>query len=164
MGALGCPRCGSDFVRRSGRKSAVERLLSFAYVFPFRCQLCQHRFQAFRWRERYLRTAAADRREYERLPIQAWSTLWWRDGHQDARVTDLSIAGCSIETDSPVAEGEVIQLKLAPGPDERAIVVDRAVVRSTQPGRLGVQFIRVQQDEEGRLRQYLYEVFVSRLH
>lgn len=165
MGALKCPRCRSEFVRRSSRKTLAERLWSLVYVFPFRCQLCQHRFRAFRWRERWVRAAATadDRREYERLPIQAWSTLWYQDRQREARVTDLSIAGCSIETDTPVPEGEVIQLRLEARGDDRPIVVDRAVVRSAQAGRLGVQFIRVQEDEEGRLRHYLYEVHVSRL-
>jgi hypothetical protein len=54
-------------------------------------------------------------------------------------------------------------LKLEARGDDRPIVVDRAVVRSAHGGRLGVQFIRVQKDEQGRLRHYLYEVHVSRL-
>ena len=167
MAALTCRRCRSEFVRRSSRKTLAERLLSLVYVLPFRCQLCQHRFLAFRWRERWVRAAGAtrgdERREYERLPVQAWSSLWWRDRQGEARVTDLSIAGCSIETDAPVPEGEVIQLKLEARGDDRPIVVDRAVVRSAHGGRLGVQFIRVQEDEQGRLRHYLYQVHVSRL-
>ena len=165
MAALTCRRCRSEFARRSSRKTLAEQLLSFVYVFPFRCQLCQHRFLAFRPRERWVRAAGAagERREYERLPVQAWSSLWWRDRQGEARVTDLSITGCSIETDAPVPEGEVIQLKLQARGDDRPIVVDHAVVRSARGGRLGVQFIRVQEDEQGRLRHYLYEVHVSRL-
>src|SRR5262245_36365819 len=90
MAALTCRRCRSEFVRRSSRKTLAERLLSLVYVFPFRCQLCQHRFLAFRWRERWLRAAGGgtdERREYERLPVQAWSSLWWRDRQGEARGT-----------------------------------------------------------------------------
>ena len=162
MRALSCPRCRSEFVRRSSRRHLGERLLSLAYVYPFRCQLCQHRFRAFRWKERYVR-AIADRREFERVPADFGSTVWWGHRHREGRVIDLSMGGCSIETDAQIPEGEVLQLKLDPRREERGIVVDRAVVRSAKPGRLGLQFIRVQEDEEGRLRKYLYEVHISRL-
>lgn len=162
MRALRCPRCRSEFVRRSSRRGLAERLSSLVYVYPFRCQLCQHRFRAFRWKERYVRTVP-DRRELERVPADFGSTVWWRHRHREGRVVDLSMAGCSLETDAEIPEGEVLQVKLDAVSEERGIVVDRAVVRSVQPGRLGLQFIRVQEDEEGRLRQYLYEVFVSRL-
>ena len=90
--------------------------------------------------------------------------MWSAQGEGDARVVDLSMAGCAVETDVTLAEGEVVRLSLEPhGAAEGGIVVDGAVVRSAHPGRLGFQFIRVSEDEEGRLRQYLYEVMVSRL-
>jgi PilZ domain len=162
MGTVKCPRCRGTLVRRSGRRSLSERLLSLAYVYPFRCEQCQHRFSRFRWNEHYVR-AVADRREHERLPIQAWSTLWADGGPREARVVDLSIAGCSLEAAAPLPEGEVVQLTLQPGGEEPGIVVDEAVVRSSRDGRLGLQFIRVKEDQEGRLRRYLYEVSISRL-
>jgi c-di-GMP-binding flagellar brake protein YcgR len=136
--------------------------LSLAYVYPFRCEPCQRRFRSLRWRERWTRILV-DRRAHERVATDMTGTLWLRDEPLAGRVVDLSFGGASIETDSPIGEGEVIQLKLDPTDSGKAIVVDEAVVRSTGPRRVGVQFIRIQQDEEGRLRQYLYEVTVSRL-
>lgn len=163
MKKLGCPRCKGEFVRRSSRKTLVERLASAASIFPFRCQLCQHRFKAFRPGERYVRTRQEERREFERLPVEAWSALWTGERPGSARVIDVSAGGCAIETDAPLRQGEVVQLQVTPAGADRPIEVERAVVRSVQSGRIGVQFIRVQEDEEGRLRQYLYEVHVSRL-
>ena len=163
MKGLTCPRCKSDFVRRSGRKTAGERLASVARIFPFRCQLCHHRFRAFRPGERYVPTLEPDRREYERVSVQQWSALWRGGRSGSARVIDVSSDGCAIETDAPVREGEIVQFEMLPAGADRPIAVDGAMVRSVRPGRLGVQFIRVQADDEGRLRQYLYEVFVSRL-
>ncbi len=52
---LHCPKCHSESVRRTGRKGLLERLLSRAYIYPFRCQDCGRRFKAFRWRTRYTR-------------------------------------------------------------------------------------------------------------
>jgi c-di-GMP-binding flagellar brake protein YcgR len=163
MAELRCPACKSDFVRRSSRRNVLERLLSVVSVYPFRCQLCSLRFFAFRWSERYA-VRGVERREYERIAVQAWSRVWAAQGDDDARVVDLSMTGCALESDAKLPEGEVVRLALQPqGSTGPAIVVDGAVVRSTQPGRLGFQFIRVSEDEEGRLRQYLYEVVVSRL-
>lgn len=158
-----CPQCKSEFVRRSSRKTAGERLASAVRIYPFRCQICQRRFLAFRPGERYVTTLTSDRREYDRLPVQAWSALWTGERGGSARVIDVSAGGCAIETDAPLREGEIVQLHVTPPGADRPIQVEQAMVRSKQPGRIGVQFIRVQADDEGRLRQYLYEVFVSRL-
>ena len=141
----------------------AERLASAARVYPFRCQICRHRFLAFRPRERYVAILEPDRREFERLPVQAWSALWIGERGGSARVIDVSAGGCAIETDTALREGEIVQLEVTPAGADRPIAVEQAMVRSARPGRVGVQFIRVHEDDEGRLRQYLYEVFVSRL-
>ena len=158
-----CPRCKSEFVRRSSRKTGGERLASVVHVFPFRCQLCQHRFTAFRPGERYVMRRERDRREYDRLPVQEWSAAWSGERRAPARVIDVSVGGCAIETDAPLREGEIVQVQMTPAGADCPIEVQRAVVRSAQPGRVGVQFIRVEQDDAGRLRQHLFEVYVSRL-
>ena len=46
MRELHCPNCGAPFVRVTHQEGGVERLLSHANVFPFRCQLCTNRFRA----------------------------------------------------------------------------------------------------------------------
>ncbi|HSE95670.1 MAG TPA: hypothetical protein VLD61_07235 [Methylomirabilota bacterium] len=51
--ATACPRCGSADVRRSSRRGVVERLLSGAYIYPFRCRACKCRFRLLRWGTRY---------------------------------------------------------------------------------------------------------------
>jgi hypothetical protein len=148
---LRCPRCASEFVRRASRRGLYERTVSLAYYFPFRCQLCQHRFHALRWGERYVRTGA-DRREFDRMPVDYWTTLWVRDRQREGRLRDLSIAGATLETDAPVQPGDTLQLQLSPGEGERPVTIDVAVVRSVQSGRAGLQFVRVQGDEHERLR------------
>jgi hypothetical protein len=43
-----CPRCQSEGIRRSKRRSFVERgPLTLVFLRPFRCKHCEHRF--FRW-------------------------------------------------------------------------------------------------------------------
>ena len=63
-----CPRCSREYVRRVSRVGLGERLISLFYVYPFRCQLCGHRFQLLQWGVKYKRIEE-DRREYERMPV-----------------------------------------------------------------------------------------------
>ena len=49
-----CPRCSSDCVKRVSRVG-TERLLSFFYIYPFRCQPCGHRFKLLQWGVTYTR-------------------------------------------------------------------------------------------------------------
>jgi hypothetical protein len=51
---LTCPKCGKEPVRRSKRNGFMEQVLSLAYVYPFRCEQCDHRFWALQWRVRYV--------------------------------------------------------------------------------------------------------------
>ena len=60
--AVPCPACGGTLVRRSHRNGLAEAMFSVVYVYPFRCQLCTHRFLALQWGVRYQRR---DRRREE---------------------------------------------------------------------------------------------------
>jgi hypothetical protein len=42
-----CPNCYSDVVDRSHRRNALERIVSIARIFPFRCAKCASRFFRF---------------------------------------------------------------------------------------------------------------------
>jgi DNA-directed RNA polymerase subunit RPC12/RpoP len=46
-----CPECGSDVFRRSRRKTLIGYVLSFVYVWPYRCLECGNRFWALRGRK-----------------------------------------------------------------------------------------------------------------
>jgi hypothetical protein len=50
---LKCPKCRNSGVRRSPRKTAMEYVLSLAYVYPFRCEFCGRRFKRIQWGRRY---------------------------------------------------------------------------------------------------------------
>ena len=156
MDPLRCRRCGSDQVRRASRKGLLERLLSAGYIYPFRCLVCAHRFRRRRWGEHYERVHE-DRRRHERLHVDFWSTLFWKDGERQGRVRDLSEGGATLETDLPIAAGESLELTLQPGDSEPPITVEVAVVRSVQSGRLGLQFVKVKGGDDARLGKFLRE-------
>ena len=98
MRELHCSNCGSSFVRLTYEEGRVERLLSRVNVFPFRCQLCTHRFRAFNAGGRH-RTQAFDRRQYTRLmaSIEA-QVLDYKQLPVTNRITDISMDGCTLQT------------------------------------------------------------------
>jgi DNA-directed RNA polymerase subunit RPC12/RpoP len=62
---LTCPNCERRFARRSHRKGLWEFLCSFLLIYPYRCQLCAHRFLATP-----KLSARTPHREFERVPVR----------------------------------------------------------------------------------------------
>jgi len=161
MKAPACPKCKSELVGRTHRIGMTEHALSLGYVYPFKCQACQHRFRKLRWGERYVRVPL-DRRDAERLPTRIPVTIHWKDGGQgQGRVRDISMAGCGIETDAAVPMGALVLLQLEPdgGPP---IDIDVGEVRSRQPRRIGVRFTRIAPTHAERLRQIIQQLISTR--
>lgn len=159
MRRVECPGCGKDFVRQMPPRGRWDRLLCAAGVFPFRCQLCGRRFRARGEQEPPPAADRIERREYQRLPVRLPAAFGWDRGEGEGIVTDLSIAGCSLEAEAPVAEGDLLRLSLRPEEGAPAIVVEAAVVRYAGPWRVGLQFLRIQGAERDRLRALLQQVF-----
>jgi hypothetical protein len=161
MNALACPKCKSPLVGRTHRNGMTEQALSLAYVYPFKCQVCQHRFRRLRWGERYVRVHL-DRRDTERLPTRIPVTIHWKDGGQgQGTVRDISVMGCGIETAAVVPLGALVLLQLEPE-GEPPIDIDVGEVRSRQPRRIGVRFARVAPTHSERIRQIVQRLLAAR--
>ena len=161
MKAPACPKCKSELVGRTHRAGLVEQALSRAYVYPFKCQVCQHRFLRLRWGERYVRVPL-DRRDAERLPTRIPVTIHWKDGGQgQGTVRDLSVSGCGIETEAAVPVGALVLLQLEPE-GEPPIDIDVGEVRSRQTRRIGVRFSRVAPTHAERVRQIVQRLMTTR--
>jgi hypothetical protein len=151
---LRCKRCGSDQIRRASRENTFERLLSLAYIYPFRCIPCHHRFRKLRWGERWTRVGQ-ERRRQERQPVDVWTTLFWQETQRQAHLRDLSPDGATVDADLPVSPGDSLELTLTTGDTEAPITVEVAVVRSVHSGRVGLQFVRVKSGDDERLKKFL---------
>lgn len=161
MKAPACPKCKSDLVGRTHRNGMVEHAASMAYIYPFKCQVCQHRFRRLRWGERYVRVPL-DRRDAERLPTRIRVTIHWKDGGLgQGTVRDISVTGCGIETEAAVPIGALVLLQLEPQ-GEPPIDIDVAEVRSRQPRRIGVRFARVAPAHAERIRQIVQRLITAR--
>ncbi len=148
-------------MHRSHRRGVLEQALSLVYVYPFRCQACGHRFLALRWRRRYTRLPD-ERREYERLSLSVPVMLAGGTGAAPGRVTEISIDGCTVETEAPLSEGALVQLTLHVTPGEAPIAVEAAVVHGVRPHGGGLHFVRIQPGERNRLGQLVADLLARR--
>jgi PilZ domain len=147
-----CPECSTEYVKRVRRKTIAERLLSLLYIYPFHCQLCGCRFKTLRWGVRYVRIDE-DGRDYERLPTDFPFTIVCNEVTVKGRVSEISIGGCTLQTETPMRLGQVIDLQLHISNDP--ITIDSLVVRNTSANRAGVEFLRLSQRERTRLQFFI---------
>jgi hypothetical protein len=147
-----CPKCSGEFLRRVSRRGGWEWLLSIFYVYPFRCQLCGHRFRLLRWGEMYRKTYY-DRHEFERRPVSLTASIWGESGeHGEGTLQDLSIRGCRLTTGVPFRQGSILRLELHVPKDDLPIVVQAGVVRNANSSHSEVEFLQLQHAERERLR------------
>lgn len=146
-----CPSCQSVYVRRTHRVGWLEHLLSFFYVYPFRCQLCSARFSQVQWGIRY--ASQDDLRQYERIGIRFPVLFSSAKTVGKGVVTDISVGDCAIQTTLTLTQGDHLKLELYAKSGRPPIVVERAVIRSVRPGVIGVQFVEMADTEKARLNR-----------
>ena len=148
-----CPRCKAPFVRWSRQAALFASLLSRFHRFPFRCQLCGHRFWAFRKRMAGISIdTTIDRREYDRLPENHPVSFIGADIMGDGYVSDISFQGCLVQTAMPAPPATPVSLSLFHSEYDAPIDIAKAMVRHRTPKGFGVEFLRVNPKEEKRLR------------
>ncbi len=147
-----CPECEKESVHRVPSFSLGEQLRHlFLFVSPFRCQVCGHRFTAFRLGRKY--PPVTERRTHARIPVRL--SLAFSGGRikGEGEVINVSLGGCLIETDTPVKVDDIFHLKLFVKEDEEPIEV-AAMVRSAGSRRIGLKFLRSAR-EDRRLVAFL---------
>ena len=156
-----CPRCSKEYVRRVSRVGPGERLISLFYVYPFRCQLCGHRFKLLQWGVKY-RRIEEDRREYERMPASFPITFDDGAGQGRGLAVDISMAGCTFHTEAALVEGNVLRMRLELPEETSPVSVEAVIIRSFGSGRVGVEFLRVENGERERLQRFIRGLLTGR--
>jgi len=150
-----CPACKTRLVHQASQESGVERLLGLFTMYPFRCQLCTHRFLAFLWRY-----SPSPKREYDRVPAQYPVTLYPATAQTPGEgitgtTVNLSISGGLIETAASVPQGSSLRLTIHPSGPVPHITVDSALVRAIVGNKLALEFFKIAPEEEQRLRVFM---------
>jgi len=149
-----CPRCGQDIVQRVRRRGLLDHLLSIVYIYPFRCQVCFHRFRTFQWGVRYVKEAR-EKSQHDRIVTRFQITFAGNGIDGSGMVTLVSLGGCAIETDAKLSSGQILQLQLKTSDRDPAVAVDAAVVRGVRSPVVGLQFLRFRMEERERLSQFV---------
>jgi hypothetical protein len=149
-----CPDCSKTFVKRVNCEGIGERLSSFFYLYPFRCQLCGHRFKYRQWGVRYAKVKN-DRREYDRVGTSFPVSITADNIEAEGRVTDISIAGCTVSTDADLERGMVLSLGLQISSKLVPVIVDAAVVRNVRQNSVGIEFLRFQENDREMLQLFI---------
>ena len=160
MAQLKCPNCGREFVRRVSRASMGEVLLSYFYVYPFKCQLCGERFRLFQWGVRYVRVEE-DRREYDRMEMNFPVSFYGQDVSGEGNVVNVSMGGCSFRTSTKIETSAILKLSLQISKDVLPVVVDAAMVRNARAGTVGVEFLLWQPGERERLQLFVRGLLIG---
>jgi hypothetical protein len=156
-----CPECCSEYVRRVRREGIGERLLGVFYVYPFSCQLCGERFSFFLRGVRYVRIDD-EQRMYQRSPVNFPIAFANDEVIGKGRVGDISMGGCTVQTDAQMALGAIFQLSLGIEDAVSTIKIDAAVVRNLQLNRVGLEFLKFQKTERERLRIIVHGLMFAR--
>jgi hypothetical protein len=163
MQNIKCRHCGRDFGQRDSRAGWLEIVLSVFYVYPFRCQLCGHRFRSFQRGVRYVKVKE-DRREYNRIEISFPVTFSGENISGEGILLDISMGGCRFITTSDLVTGMIVKLALQISGSLRPIIVDAAVVvvRKTDPRNAAVKFLSWQETERERLQRIIRGLLVEK--
>ncbi len=159
--AFTCPKCKKPFIQRTRVEGTAARLLSLLSLYPFRCQICGHQFSAYQVGG----TAAdikEDRRKFMRFATRFPATFMLDRLRGKGQVTDISVGGCTLESETTIPSGSILRLTLMPSASESPIGVDAAIVRSVRGKSVGIEFLRFQPEEKERLNKYVVQFLVSR--
>jgi hypothetical protein len=97
-----------------------------------------------------------DLRRHQRFPVHFQSVLSGQPrGEMIGMLINLSKSGCRAKTDSKVYSGMQVSLRFDVPGEPSPICIDRAAVRWSREGELGVGFITVALPHQERLDQLL---------
>ncbi len=95
----------------------------------------------------------SEKRQQPRFTSQFRSTFSGGQREGQGRTLDLSAGGCKIETDFPVIVGASFECRIyVPGLDW-PLRIDEAKVRWVKANTFGIQFTKIQPDEEVKLKR-----------
>ena len=155
-----CPKCRKPFVQAVRQQGILDRLRHWAYLHPYGCKICRHRFYVMQWGLRPSKLPM-DSDQYRMRPVSIHGKILYEQGHREGDITELSMGGCMIELPAALLEGTMLGIRLDAFDDEPPIIVEAAIVRSALGTRVEVEFLRLANDEEGRLNRFVTSLWLE---
>jgi len=150
-----CPKCGTAKTKLAPRSGVADRLLGTLTIYPFRCQLCTHRFTIF-----FGKLKTNPHRDYDRVSVKYPAQVRpIRDPSQrvvvEGTLSNLSLRGCRVRMSHRIPMGCRVMLEFHPAEYDDPIMVEGAIVRSRCAEGIGLRFSSLLRSEERRLRRIL---------
>jgi hypothetical protein len=138
----------------------MERLLNRFGLFTYRCQVCTNQFRAIRSGARHA-TQEFDRRHYRRLTAQIPASLTVDQPTFDGLITDVSMGGCTIQTDAAFPRGTFVEVLLKLPQSQMDIKVDAAMICSQRGATVGLKFLEFEPEDKQRLGELVLSLLVA---
>jgi hypothetical protein len=148
-----CPFCESLFVAPVPPAGLLDQLATFLSLHPFQCESCKKRFR--------LKVqggqppAGHERRKAIRVAVRIPITFESNEVSGEGMLTDMSLHGCSLESQQPLRTGLVIKLNLPAGKGQKpgSTVQQLATVVVLNGTRAGLKFLAYSFQEKTALTQ-----------
>jgi hypothetical protein len=105
-----------------------------------------------------------DLREHLRFLIHCAITLKVNNHTEEGNLMNLSVSGCGIESVSRLQVGDNLTVLVHLPDGKPPMEIDVATVRWAQGDRLGLQFLRLRQEERERLSQFIDALETDTIH
>ena len=96
-----------------------------------------------------------EKRQQPRFTSQFRSIFSGGQREGQGRTLDLSTGGCKIETDLPVVVGALFECRIYVHGLDWPLRIDEGQVRWVKANTFGIQFTKIQPDEEVKLKQVI---------
>lgn len=91
----------------------------------------------------------------KRIPVECSVVFSGETLIGEGRIIDVSLPGCLMESSESTRPGGYLRLKLSLPDGQPAISVPLAVVRWVKNNRLGIEFIRMSEEDGLRLKRFV---------
>ena len=161
-----CPKCGKYFTKRVMEEDAADTTSTLRGLLAYRCQLCTKLFRAtppVPGDKPAAEIEPATRRQYIRVPVEFPARLWTSHSKfpHTGVVKEITMGGCSLETDIHLVQGEDIRIELSLSEQESPVMIQKATVATVRPTGFGLQFTDLQPGEKTRLSRIMEELLSS---
>lgn len=141
-----CPHCGKDRILRIRRERLVDLMAGLLLLAPFHCDVCHHRFLAYRL-GRSVPWRFVERREHLRIPVRLFLSFSGGRIRGEGTVLDLSMGGCMIHSEAQVHVDDIFYLQIALDDGDPPLEV-AAMVRSVSSRGIAFKFLRAAQENK----------------
>ncbi len=148
-----CPFCESLFVTPVPPAGLLDQLATMLSLHPFQCESCKKRFRLKQLGGQS--PSGSERRKSVRVAVRIPVTFESNEVSGEGTLTDMSLHGCSLDTQQPLRSGLVVKLNLPAGKGQKpgSTVQQLATVVGLTGTRAGLKFLAYSFQEKNALTQ-----------